>query len=197
VGFCCSGEFLAAAAGKLRRLHGALQAEARRHASRQLKELRRWAITDWFFEPDCQTSLHAVSSSSHELSEIGREIWSVAYAIKMKPYNIYSLTVLMLKLFRTLFHMIFSIIPPTNMTNLFKNWLHEVNKKIKRKFGWELVFYDGLYRTHTMISFLTDPKNLPFLMLSCWLRTGFICGHVSIWMSCPRIWFLGATIWKR
>jgi ribonuclease HI len=76
------GEFIAAAAGKLRHLRDALQAEA--EACVMVTEgAAAMGLHRVIFESDCQTLVKALNSSSHELAEIGillREARSICHS---------------------------------------------------------------------------------------------------------------------
>jgi hypothetical protein len=86
-------------------------------------------------------------------------------------------------------HLLFNIIPPKNRTNLFRDWLAGVVKKIECKFEWEFALYFGLYRMWgTTISFPRQ-KLFSSCRLYLWLPIEFICDlsynqwrSVSIWI---------------
>jgi hypothetical protein len=48
-------------------------------------------------------------------------------------------------------HMTFSIVSPTNITNLFGNWLHRVNKNDTIYICVEATFFFGFYGTYAMM----------------------------------------------
>ena len=66
--------------------------------------------------------------------------------------------------------------PPTSITNLFKNWLHEIDEITTHEFVWLVVLYYGLFEIVGMTWFLTKMDMLIICRLFTRLRAGSIYG---------------------
>ena len=93
-------------------------------------------------------------------------------------------------------HVTFNILPSTNITNLFENWLNGIAKKIKLKSEWVFVLYFEPYGMCIIIMCLANLDLLFFCRLNLWPRTGSAYGHLSSRKSVDRIWILGAALWN-
>jgi hypothetical protein len=106
--------------------------------------------------------------------------------------SFYSLSICKKKIWRIIF-MTSKITPPSNITNLFGNWLNVVPRKIRDTLMLMCAPYYGLYGMWEMILFLTGHLFYHFYMLSPWLHTGSICGLFSSRTRSALLWIFGAA----
>jgi hypothetical protein len=85
------------------------------------------------------------------------------------------------RLVSLIFHMSFNLAPPTNIMNMFGNWLNGANRKTKAQIRVGFASYVGLYEI-----IVTRKELLTFCRLSTKLLIGSICGSTfSRWSSGP------------
>jgi hypothetical protein len=84
--------------------------------------------------------------------------------------------------------MTFNIIPPSNVTNLFGNWLNGVTKKEKGLLELVYVLFCGLYGLYVMISSREVTHHI--LLLVHWIH---MWSYLQL-VRCVKTWILGSTV---
>jgi hypothetical protein len=87
----------------------------------------------------------------------------------------------------------YNIPPPTNITNMFGNWLNGVDKTDKARIHIGSLLYVGLSGLVEIILYLINMWILIFCRLSVWLRIGYSYGPCFSQRISGSLWLLGAT----
>jgi hypothetical protein len=94
-------------------------------------------------------------------------------------------------------HFTYNIPPPTNVNNLFGNWLNEIDKKQRPKSEWGFVLWFGQFGIVEMMLCLTEMPNQMFCMLSTERPLQSTCCLTSYHRSIGDLWILDATVcWR-